>query len=262
MEKKMHIPIVMAAFGTTSRAIQTYDAMDLIFRQRFPEHEIYWSYGSRMVKDRLKHKQMTHRPHPHQVLDELARAGHKWAVVQSLHLSCGHEFYRLVDEADHPAIRTSVGMPLLCSPQDHQAAMEGLTSGLTTDGEEAVIFVGHGTDHPAWTTYTALAYLIQARYGRKIYIGVIEDGHPDRFTVVRSVVEAGFEKVRLVPLMLVAGVHFAQDLAGGDDSWKAAFTAANIQVELEGKGLGLNPQIVEIFCRHIEAALDVIPHCL
>jgi sirohydrochlorin cobaltochelatase len=63
-------------------------------------------------------------------------------------------------------------------------------------------------------------------------------------------------------LMLVAGVHFAQDLAGGDDSWKAAFMAANIQVELEEKGLGLNPQIVEIFCRHIEAALDVIPHCL
>jgi sirohydrochlorin cobaltochelatase len=49
------------------------------------------------------------------------------------------------------------------------------------------------------------------------------------------------------------------DLAGGDKSWKAAFEAAGIQVELEPGGLGLNPQIIEIFCRHMEAALDIIP---
>ena len=55
-----------------------------------------------MVKDRLKQKKNIHRPPSHQMLDELARTGHQWAMAQSLHLVCGHEFYRLVNESDQP----------------------------------------------------------------------------------------------------------------------------------------------------------------
>jgi sirohydrochlorin cobaltochelatase len=255
----MNIPIVVAAFGTTSRAMQTYDVMNTIFRQRFAGYEIHWAFSSRMVAHSLSRKQNGTRPHPHQVLNTLAGAGHPWAVVQSLHLTCGHEFYRLVSEVEHPGIRTSIGLPMLCAPRDHQAVMGALTSVLTADPDEAVILVGHGTDHPAWTTYTALAHRMQARYGQKVQVGVVEEGYPDRATIVANVAAAGFGNVRLVPLLLVAGVHFAEDMAGEEDSWKSAFEAAGIQVQLEHDGLGHNPHIVEIFCRHIEAALDVIP---
>jgi sirohydrochlorin cobaltochelatase len=255
----MNIPIVVAAFGTTSRAIQTYDVMNTIFRQRFAGYEIHWAFSSRMVAHNLSRKQNGTRPHPHQVLNTLAGAGHPWAVVQSLHLTCGHEFYRLVSEVEHRDIRTSIGLPMLCAPRDHQAVMEALTSVVTADPDEAVILVGHGTDHPAWTAYTALAHRMQARHGQKVQVGVVEEGYPDRDTIVRNVATAGYGSVRLVPLLLVAGVHFAEDLAGEQDSWKSAFEAAGIHVRLEHDGLGQNPRIVEIFCRHMEEALDVIP---
>ena len=55
-------------------------------------------------------------------------------------------------------------------------------------------------------------------------------------------------------------MHFEEDLAGDTNSWKTAFEAAGIQMELESAGLGFNPQIIDIFCRHMEAALDVVPH--
>jgi len=59
--------------------------------------------------------------------------------------------------------------------------------------------------------------------------------------------------------MLVAGVHFMEDMAGEEDSWKTAFEEKNISVSLDQNGLGMNSSIVEIFCQHIHDALDVIP---
>ena len=72
----MTIPIVITAFGTTSRAIKTYDRMDAVFKNRFADHDIHWTCTSRMVKERLKKKRNITQRHPHQVLEMLARQGH------------------------------------------------------------------------------------------------------------------------------------------------------------------------------------------
>lgn len=255
----MTIPIVIAAFGTTSRAMRTYDHMDVIFKKRFCGHEIHWTYTSRMVKDRLKQKQNITRHHPHQVLEALARRGHPWAMVQSLHLTGAHEFYRLVAEVDHCGIRTSMGLPLLSGIEDYEAVVRSLSPLVDKNEDEALVLVGHGTDHPSWSSYPALQYMLQQKYGGKVHVGAVEDGYPDQDAIVRAVVNGGFTRVRLASLMLVAGVHFEENLAGDEDSWKTVFEAAGIQVELEKGGLGLNPQIIEIFCRHMESALEIIP---
>ncbi len=255
----MTIPIVIATFGTTSRAMQTYAHMDAVFKKRFAGHEIHWAYTSRMVKDRLKPvKNITPR-HPHQVLEALARQGHPWAMVQSLHLTNAHEFYRLVAEVDHCGIRTSMGLPLLSAIEDYEAVVRALAPLVEKHADEAVVLVGHGTDHPSWSSYPALKSMLQQKFGAKVHVGTVENGYPDRDAVVRAVVNSGYARVRLASFMLVAGVHFEEDLAGDQDSWKTVFEAAGIQVELEKGGLGLNQQIIEIFCRHMEAALDIIP---
>jgi sirohydrochlorin cobaltochelatase len=101
--------------------------------------------------------------------------------------------------------------------------------------------------------------MLQQKYGAKVHVGVVEDGYPDQESIVRAVKDGGYARVRLASFMLVAGVHFEEDLAGDQDSWKTVFEAAGIQVELEKGGLGFNPQIIEIFCRHMAAALDIIP---
>jgi sirohydrochlorin cobaltochelatase len=255
----MNIPIVVAAFGTTSRAMQTYAHMDAVFRQRFGGHEVHWAYTSRMVKERLKQKQKHARPHPHEVLTDLACQGHPWAMVQSLHLTSAHEFYRLAAEVDQGGVRTSMGLPLLTAIEDYAAVVRALAPLVEKSEDEALVLVGHGTDHPSWSAYAALQHMFAQQYGAKVHVGAVEEGYPDQQAIIRAVVAGGYTRVRLAALMLVAGVHFEEDLAGDEDSWKTAFAAAGLQVELEPGGLGLNPQIIEIFCRHMEAALDIIP---
>lgn len=256
----MKVPIVLAAFGTTTRAIQTYEQMDAVFKRRFPDHEFYWAYTSRMVRTRLNPDVAAHHQHPYEVLEALVADGHSWAVVQSLHMVCAHEFYRLVMEVDTPQIRTSMGLPLLCGVEDYQAMVNALRPLVDANSSEAAVLVGHGTDHPAWSAYTALQHLLQQRMGSKVWVGVVEEGYPDCDQIVQAVHSAGYRKVRLVPFMLVAGVHFKEDLAGEQDSWKTAFETAGIEVALEPNGLGYNPQIAELFCHHIAAAMDVIPN--
>jgi sirohydrochlorin cobaltochelatase len=79
----MKTPIVMAAFGTTTRALETYSFMNERISARFPDHEIFWSYSSRMVKDWIKKRRNIDLKHPHEVLYELEEKGFSWAVVQS-----------------------------------------------------------------------------------------------------------------------------------------------------------------------------------
>ena len=254
----MKIPIVMAAFGTTSKALETYSFINSILTERFPDHEILWSYSSRMVKDWLKKRRNIDSKHPHQVLFELNKKGHPWAVVQSLHLLNGHEFYRLVDESQNCDIRTSIGLPLLSSPEDFNKVISALQDSFLTHEAEALVMVGHGTDHPCWPVYIALNRMLREKLGLKIFTGVVE-GFPAKEKIIGEVKKAGFKKVRIFPFMLVAGVHFNQDLAGNEDSWKIAFEKENICVTLEEKGLGFYPGIIDIFVKHIQEALDVIP---
>ncbi|MFW5819208.1 MAG: sirohydrochlorin cobaltochelatase [Desulfovermiculus sp.] len=255
----MNIPIVMAAFGTTTRARRTYDILDAKVREIYPHHPVHWAFTSRMVRDRIESNQGQSYKHPHQVLHELAQAGHEWAVVQSLHLVCGHEFDRLVDEVQDCGLRTSIGLPLLDSPQDYLAALTALLKEMQSTEDEALVLVGHGTDHAIWAAYPALERMARKHLHGRVFVGAVE-GCPEAEEVVSDVVKAGFVKVRLVPCMLVAGVHFQEDLcADEEDSWKSLLESSGIDVRLESRGMGELPGIGDIFCSHIQDALDVIP---
>ena len=253
----MQIPIVLTAFGTTSSALKTYDFMDKIIREEFPGQEIVWAFSSRMVRDRLKDKKKIEASHPHEVLRALSEQGHVWAVVQSMHLLCGHEFYRMLEEVSPLPIRTSIGLPLLTSHEDYHSLAKALEFDKVSD-DEAVVLVGHGTDHPSWSTYPTLESILRQVYHPGIYVGVVE-GYPDKEQVLEAVVKTGVQKVRLIPLMLVAGVHFVEDLCGDEDSWKAAFQEAGLEVNVESAGIGMKRDVVQIFIDHIREALDIIP---
>ncbi|MFP4258938.1 MAG: sirohydrochlorin cobaltochelatase [Desulfovermiculus sp.] len=255
----MNIPIVMAAFGTTTRARRTYDILDAKVKEIYPHHPVHWAFTSRMVRDRIESNQGQSYKHPHQILDELVRSGHEWAVVQSLHLVCGHEFDRLVDEVKDSSLRTSIGLPLLDSPEDYIAALSTLLAEVRAEEDEALVLVGHGTDHAIWAAYPALEHMARKHLHGRIFVGAVE-GCPEAEEVVSDVLTAGFSRVCLVPFMLVAGVHFQEDLCAADeDSWKFMFEASGVEVRLESRGMGELPGIGDIFCSHIQDALDVIP---
>ena len=254
----MNAPIVIAAFGTTTRALATYTFIDERIKARFPGHEILWAYSSRMVKDFIKQRRNIDLKHPYQVLDELEGKGYPWAVVQSLHLLNGHEFYRLVEESQRPGMRTSMGLPLLSEPEDMEAVVDGIGHCYGNFRDEVAILIGHGTDHPSWTTYLALHHMFRERFGPRVFVSVVE-GYPSRDEVITAVKQLGCDTVRLIPFMMVAGTHMKEDIAGGEDSWKDAFEREGVTVKLEEQGLGFNSCIVDLFCDHIREALDVIP---
>lgn len=252
------IPIVMAAFGTARRAMETYAFIDALIRDRLPDHPLYWAYSSRVVRDLRRDAGESSIRHPDEVLADLAREGHEWAVVQSLHLMCGHEFQRLAEMAIQAPLRTSVGLPLLHCPRDYEDVVRVL-GGFPHDDSEALVLVGHGTDHPSWCSYVALDHLFRRDGATGVYVGVVEQGYPTMDSVIREVKRAGFRRVRLVPFLLVAGMHFEEDMSGDDPSWKTAFEGEGIAVSLEDRGMGFHPDIIDIFIRHAREALEVIP---
>ncbi len=254
----MTIPVVLTAFGTTEKAFSTYARMDAAFRRLIPGTPLYWAYSSRMVRENLEKKGGANPKSPSQVLDDLKKKGHEWAVVQSLHLAWGHEFERLRATAGNAAIRTSMGLPLLTSFHDYLAVAEALACLIPDAGDEAVVVVGHGTDHPAWAVYPALEDVLCHRYGERVFTGVLE-GMPKIEGTIAKLKRHSFTKVCLVPFLLVAGFHFKKDLTRDASSWEKRLEQEGIQVRVETRAMGEMPGIIEIFATHIKEALDVIP---
>jgi sirohydrochlorin cobaltochelatase len=257
----MHpIPLVIVAFGTSTKALASYEHLDARIKNRFPDHEIFWAYSSRMVKDRVTKQPQDTISNPHEILEALYHRHYSWAVVQSLHLIGGHEFIRLVEETKQSPIRTSIGLPLLSAPKDYLALCTSLSPIINTHPDQAILLVGHGTDHPSWSAYPTLQYFMRRQFGPRVFVGVIEEGCPSSTEVIADITDAHYKKVCIIPLLLVAGMHFHRDLAGDHrNSWINLLSAAGISVEIMQQGLGILPAINEMFCQHIEDALAIIP---
>jgi sirohydrochlorin cobaltochelatase len=250
----------MTAFGTRGAARATYDHLDGHLRAAFPGHPLHWAYSSRMVRHLNRRSGAAPVPGPQEVLAELAARGHRWAVLQSTHLLCGHEFHRLLTAARKAPLRISIGLPLLTDPADFDALARILADIATAAAPEtATVFVGHGTDHPTWMAYPLLQGLLRQIGARHAHIGVLE-GRPGTADVLSALSGTGIRKVRLFPLLLVAGNHFHQDLIGTDpESWQSRLQSAGLVVEAIDQGIGLLPRVADLFCRHVREALDVIP---
>ena len=252
------IPVILTAFGTTANAFNTYEKMDAVFQEAFPDNPIHWAYSSRMVKHAVKKKKKLDLKDPLEMAQILASQGHSWVVFQSLHLICGHEFDRLVAERDSVGIRSAMGLPLLTSHEDYKETARAVAGLLPEDPDEAAVLVGHGTDHPAWSAYPAFEAVMRAAFGDRVFVGVVED-FPGQDHTLSRVRAAGFKKIRLIPMMLVAGVHFKEDLTCEADSWQRVFEQNGIAVSVVDQGLGHIEAVSKIFCGHIAEALDVIP---
>lgn len=259
---KNKIPIIVTAFGTTAKAFTTYEKMDKVFKDFFPHNPVYWAYSSRMVKHALKKKKKLNLKSPVEVMEDLKARGHEWVVLQSLHLICGHEFDRLVFERGFMDIRSSIGLPLLTSPLDYVATAKALGSLILKNKfscpDQAVILVGHGTDHPAWSAYSAFEDILRQLYGPNVFTGVVE-GHPEMEITLKRVKDAGFRKACIIPFMLVAGVHFQEDLTQEEDSWQKIFERNGVETAVVDHGIGEIDMITEIYCGHMADALDIIP---
>jgi sirohydrochlorin cobaltochelatase len=252
----MQTPVILAAFGTTPRAMTTWQALDLEIRKHLPEHPIFWSYTSRGSSRRMQEKsRVDYYDHPSAILAAISKQGHSMAVIQSLHLLPGYEFHQLLGECRQTAISCRFCRPLLTTPQDYESLGDCLEPLLAARPEKAILLIGHGTDHPIWVAYLALETLLRRRFGRRIFVGVIEK-NPGSGRVPQEIAAAGFKQVCIVPLLLVAAMHYDRDVIGaGEHSWHSRLTGQGLEVESIETGLGLLPGFSRIITAHIQEAL-------
>ena len=255
--------LLVVSFGTSyndSRRL-TIGAIENAMEEAFPEYAVRRGFTSQIIIDHVKSRDNVAIDNVKQALDRAVENGVKTLVIQPTHLMDGLEYHELVDEVaqysdafEHLAI----GKPLLTSEADFQAVEQAITEATAEydDGKTAICFMGHGTEAASNAVYETLQDQL-TQYGHEnYYIGTVE-AEPSLDTVLSAVQKGTYERVILVPLMIVAGDHANNDMAGEEaDSWKSTFEAAGYQVECLLNGLGELESIQKILVEHAQDAID------
>jgi sirohydrochlorin cobaltochelatase len=253
--------IVLAAFGTSTAAFDTYRHFEQKVKVRFPGYEIRWAFTSRQVRHKLaqeKGQQLNDLP---TTLRELKAAGYTRVAVQSLHIVPGEEWEKKVVEASRnlPGLKVALGKPLLSSPQDQERALRALAPTFPRDLKDtAVVLVAHGSPSPQGTaTYLAFSRLLRSRYPHQnVFLGTVE-GKPTKKEVMAAVEKSRVSSVVLMPFLFVAGEHVATDILGdGPESWKSELLKQKAyRIQGITRGLGYQDGIIDIYLDHLARAL-------
>ena len=188
-----------------------------------------------------------------EALTALRDQGAERVVVQPTHLLYGLEYDKLKAEAEALAggfSSLAVGRPLLADTGDIRRFAHCLSRDCPEEAGGAVVFMGHGTEHFANAAYPALQTGLRLEGREDIYIGTVE-GWPGLADILHQLEPGGPRRIRLLPLMLVAGDHARNDMAG---TWKQALEEAGHTVTYSFTGLGELPWVQEMYR---ERLLDV-----
>ena len=250
--------ILVVSFGTSYHETRkkTIEACENKIKESFKDYDFYRAFTSGMIINKLKKRDNMFIDNPSEALEKLYNAGYQEVVVQSLHIICGDEYNKLKDmvaEYEDKFEKISIGRPLLTYIDDYRETVEAVKKDLDKmDIDEAVVFMGHGTEHESHSSYPAIEYMFRD-YGINAFVGTVE-GYPELEQVIKKLKNRNIKTVDLLPFMLVAGDHAINDMASDEeDSWKTILEKEGFNVKVHVKGLGENPYIQEKFKNH---ALD------
>lgn len=247
--------LLMVHFGTTHDDTRqlTIDAVNNLARQDFPQAEVREAYTSRIVIKRLAQRGIV-RQTPLEALLQLRADGFERVVVQPTHIIPGEEYATLLNDVrqvEHLFKYVRVGKPLLYTLADCREMAGKLTAAHATEKHTHVVFVGHGTEHPANAVYSQMDRLMK-QCSPRCHVGTIE-GFPALDDVVQQLRQAKARRVVLVPLMFVAGDHAKNDISV---EWKEALEKEGMQVQLCIEGLGQRADVQDLFVRHVREAMN------
>ena len=251
--------IVLAAFGTTTEAFDTYKHFEQKVKARFPDYEIRWAFTSHKVRNKVAKEKGEKLNDLATTLRELKAAGYNRVVIQSLHIVPGEEWEKKIVEVSReiPGLKVSLGKPLLSSPKDQEQVLQTVAQTFPKDLKDTVvILMAHGSPSPEATkTYIAFDRLLRTHY-QNVFLGTVE-GKPTKEEAFEAVKKANPGTVVLMPFMFVAGEHVAKDMLGTDpESWKSELLKQK-SYHIEGitKGLGYQDGIIDIYLDHLAQAM-------
>ena len=197
-----------------------------------------------------------------EALEQLASLAVPNVLIQPLHIIPGFEYEKVLRAAEEFSGRfehLSVSKPLLADTTDYnEAALAFLPLHQALEENEAIVLMGHGTQHPSNLTYRELRQAFLQNHMEKVWLATVE-GQPKIEDIIPQLKLHKIRKVKLRPLMLVAGEHAHNDMAGDTpDSWKSVLKDSGFKVQVELTGLGEMEAIHKIYIRHARAAQEAL----
>ncbi|AKT46271.1 sirohydrochlorin cobaltochelatase [Eubacterium sulci ATCC 35585] len=256
--------ILVVSFGTSysnSRHV-TIGAIEDAIREAYPDYQVRRAFTAQIIIDKLKKEENIEIDNVKQALDRAVANGVKTLIVQPTHLMNGLEYNDLKKELDKykdKFDKIALGEPLLTSDEDYKQVIAAITNDTKEylDGETAICFMGHGTEAESNKVYATMQEKLKAAGYNDYFVGTVE-AKPSVDDLIAQVKESGkYKRVILQPLMVVAGDHANNDMAGDEeDSWATKFKAAGFEVKPVLRGLGQNYDIQKIYLEHLKAAID------
>lgn len=276
--------ILVVSFGTSYNDSRVADIKGIedALQEAFPEWSVRRAFTAQIIINHIQARDGECIDNVDQALERAVNNGVKNLVVQPTHLMHGAEYDELMASLDSykdqfesvkvaEPLLGEVGSDATVINEDKQAVSEILTAQAVKDaGYEsleaakedgaAFVFMGHGTSHTAKVSYSQMQTQMDELGYENVFIGTVE-GEPEESAceaVIDAVANAGYSKVILRPLMVVAGDHANNDMAGEEeDSWVSMFTASGHfdSVDTQITGLGCVPEIQELYVAHTKAVM-------
>ena len=279
--------LLVVSFGTSfndSRAEDIKGIEDAL-AEAFPDWSVRRAFTAQIIINHVQARDDEKIDNMQQALDRAVANGVKNLVVQPTHLMHGAEYDEMVEAIDAYKDKfesVAIAEPMLGEVGDDatvinddkaavaqaitdEAVKEAGYDSMDAAAEDgtAFVFMGHGTSHTANVTYDQMQTQMENLGFTNAFIGTVE-GEPEDTAcdeVINKVKDAGFKKVILRPLMVVAGDHANNDMAGDDDdSWKSMFEASGDfdEIDCQIEGLGRIDAVEQLYVAHTQAAIDSI----
>lgn len=277
--------LLVVSFGTSFNDSRAEDigGIEKALEAAYPDWSVRRAFTAQIIINHVQARDDEKIDNVDQALERAVDNGVKNLVVQPTHLMHGAEYDELVETIDNykdkfetvtvaEPMLGEVGSDATVVNEDKAKVAEAITAeAVKTAGYDsldaakedgtAFVFMGHGTSHSAKVSYSQMAAQMKDLSYDNVFIGTVE-GEPEETAcenVIEAVKEAGYTKVVLRPLMVVAGDHANNDMAGDDeDSWKSQFTASGYfdSVDTQISGLGRIEAIQQIYIDHTKDAID------
>ena len=277
--------ILVVSFGTSFNDSRAEDigGVEKALQAAYPDWSVRRAFTAQIIINHVQARDDEKIDNMDQALERAVDNGVKNLVVQPTHLMHGAEYDELTEAVENYKDKfesVKIAEPLLgevgadetAINEDKAAVAEAITAeavktagfdSLDAAKEEgtAFVFMGHGTSHTAKISYSQMQTQMEQLGYENVFIGTVE-GEPED-TACEAVIEklknAGYKKVILRPLMVVAGDHANNDMAGDDDdSWKSQFEASGVfdGIDTQIAGLGEIDAIQQLYVAHTQAAID------
>ena len=256
--------MLFVSFGTSHEGTRTktIDAIQAKVRATFPDCAPYYAWTSSRIIEKVQAERGEHHDTIDEALARMTADGIEDLIVTTTFLMRGVEMERVrkavLEWSDKYDVPTHIADTLLESEEDRATVAQVICDEFDFIGkDEALLLMGHGSGYAPNDVYSQVQDELRALGRERFFVAAVE-GEPTFADVVRSIEESRVRCVYLAPLMIVAGDHAKNDMAGdGKDSWASQLKARGLQVKTVMKGLGEYAGIQELVCDHVDVALMV-----